>query len=140
MLLSAIHSMPRFQMNNKNFPAIDQTMLDGIISLAEQREIAEDGRYPNGVTLGKTPLLPETPEAQALKSAIKALPLAEAQELHALMYLGRGGVEGETITEAIVWQREQAASRPEKDIKHSLYGKVPLASYLREGIRLAQDS
>lgn len=127
-------------MKTNHFPELDKVALEKIIELAEQRESADAGRYPVGITLGQTPLLPPTEAEQALKSAIDNLSLDDAQEFQALMYIGRDGLEGESLVDVIKFQREQAAARTEKDIKRSLYEKVPLASYLRDGLRLAQDS
>lgn len=127
-------------MKTKKFPAVEQSTLDRIISLGEEREKAEDGRYPNGFMVGQTQPLPPSSADQALRNAIDALPMADAQELHALMYLGRDGLEDQTADEAIAWLRDAATSRPDEDVKRSLYEKVPLASYLRDGLLLVQTT
>lgn len=125
-------------MNNINFPSIRQSTLDLIICLSERREHAEYAHFPDGISSGKAKLPPSSQAHHALKAAIESLTLTETEELHALMYLGIGGIEDETVLDAISWQREQAAGQSEAQMKISLYGKVPLAGYLREGIRLTK--
>ena len=120
---------------NKFFPALNDELLNKITDLTEQCAIAEDGQYPDGITLGETKILPSTPESQLLQATINSLPQDGAQDLSALMYLGRDGVENQSVAEAVEWLRDDASKRPDSDNKRSL-AKVPLASYLKKGKEL----
>jgi len=125
---------------NNFFPALNDTIVQPIIDLAKQRATVAGQQYPDGITFGETKILPTAPEETALQAAISALPQDVAKDLSALMYLGRDGVEDQTVAEAVQWQRDDAAEREDKYVKESLYSKVPLGDYLEKGLQIIQSA
>jgi len=72
---------------------------------------------------------PDNPTEQELRDAIEGLNLAEAQELLALMWLGRGDFDAESWPDALRQARD-TMSGTEADY---LLGTPLLADYLEEG-------
>jgi hypothetical protein len=125
---------------NNFFPTLNSVNVQHIISLAKQRAVVSYGKYPDGFELGKTQPAPISPEETTLKNAIDALPTDVAQDLSALMYLGRDGLENQSVAEAVEWLRNDASKREDKWVKQTLYSKTPLGDYLEQGLQIIQGA
>ena len=114
---------------------VPRPVLERVIRLANAWASEQYGESKRDIA--KTLPIAGVPTAeQALKLEIDSLPLTEAREIHALMYLGREGAEGLPVSQAFALFREGADTQEEVFVKASLCSKVQLASYLTSALNL----